>query len=107
MDSRAVYYSPNILIYLEAGEKKVRLSDVLLGSATLYECAEFPPETAASLVFSIDGVEERKEIVLHDGISKGQSIVSFTTNTSPALPVGFYFWAAAANSPTLCDDASA
>ena len=71
-------YSPNILIYLDIDGKKIRLADVLYNSATLYEKAEVPPDTVASLVFSIDGVEEREEVVLINGISKDEDLVSFS-----------------------------
>lgn len=69
-------YSPNILIYLEIGEKIIRLADVLCETATLYESdySEVKPNTQAFLVFSVDGVEQRKNIVLHQGISKGASM---------------------------------
>ncbi len=42
MISKYSCYSPNILIYLEIDEKRIRLADVLYDSATLYEKAEVP-----------------------------------------------------------------
>lgn len=71
-------YSPNILIYLEIGEKKIRLSDVLYDTATLFERVEIPADTNASLVFTIDGSEEREDVILKNGISIDESVVSFS-----------------------------
>ena len=78
MTSTYQSYSPHIVIYLEVGEKKIRLSDVLYNSATVYESSEFPPETKAALVFSINGVEEREEVILQDGMNAEESRVTFT-----------------------------
>ena len=78
MSSTSRSHSPNILIYLEVENKKIRLSDILYQSATLHEEAEVPPQTEASLVFSIDGNEEREEVILHKGISKGDNLVIFS-----------------------------
>jgi hypothetical protein len=61
-------FSPNVLIWLEIGEKKIRLAAVLHNMATLYEPAEVLPGTRAVLVISVDGVEERSEVLLHEGI---------------------------------------
>lgn len=76
-------YSPDVLIYLEIGEKTIRLADVLCETATLYESdyPEVKPNTQAFLVFSLDGVEQRKNIVLHQGISKGASMLFFSEQT--------------------------
>ena len=71
-------HSPNIIIYLEIGTRKVRLSDVLYNSATLFENAEVPPQTRATLVFSIDGVEEREDVMLDQGISSNESLIRFS-----------------------------
>lgn len=78
-------YSPNILIYLDVGGKKIRLADVLYDTATLFEHAHVPPHTKASLVFSIDGAEEREEVLLHDGISNDDSRISFTYSNPERL----------------------
>ncbi len=67
------------------GEKKIRLADVLYDSATLFEAAEVPPQTKASLVFSIDGAEEREEVILHEGISKEASLISFSYSNPQRL----------------------
>lgn len=72
------YHSPLILIYLEIDGRTVRLADVMENTATLYESAEFPPCTFASLVFSIDGVEERQRIRLDEGIAQDSEIISFS-----------------------------
>ena len=73
-------YSPNILIYLEIDKKQIRLADVLEDTATLYEpvVAEVKADTGADLVFLINGFEERESIVLHEGISKDSSLISFS-----------------------------
>ncbi len=71
-------YSPNILIYLEIDQKRIRLADVLYRSAVLYDKAEVPPRTLADLVFSIDGVEERDQIILENGISETDDKISFS-----------------------------
>ena len=54
------------------------MADVLYNSATLFETAELPPYTKASLVFAIDGVEEREEVVLNDGIRKDSAKILFS-----------------------------
>ena len=83
MESSGSGYSPNILIYLEIGEKKIRLADVMGQSATLYEVAEVRPDTEAILVFVIDGEEEREEVLLKDGIALDSQIIRFSyTNGS-------------------------
>lgn len=74
-------YSPTVLIYLDIGGKTIRLADVLDGSATLYESVEVPANTPATLVFSIGGAEERKGIILGNGISKDDSLIKFTYQT--------------------------
>ena len=78
MNLKSSGYSPDILIHLEVGAKKIRLADVLYDSATLYENAEVAPRSKAALVFSIDGVEEREEIILDRGISSQDSIIRFS-----------------------------
>ncbi len=78
MDLKNYSYSPYILIYLEIGDKKIQLSDVLYTSAMLSEKVEIPPQTHASLVFSIDGDEEREEIIIDEGISTYDSRISFS-----------------------------
>ncbi len=78
MASDSSCFSPNILIYLDLCGKKIRLADVLYDTATLFDMAEVPPQTKASLVFSINGAEEREEVILHNGISKETSLISFT-----------------------------
>jgi hypothetical protein len=71
-------YSPDVRIHLEIGENKIRLSDVLYDTATLYEKAEVPPQTRAMLVFSIGGKEDREEVILENGISREDSLISFS-----------------------------
>ena len=71
-------YSPKILIYLDVAGKAIRLADVLEDSATLYGSAEVPASTAAKLVFSIDGQEDRQDVILNHGISKHDSVIKFT-----------------------------
>lgn len=78
MVSEYSYYSPHILIYLQIGEQRVRLADVLEETATLYDSAEVPPNTNASLVFSIDGIEESEPVVLHQGIARDSEIIRFS-----------------------------
>lgn len=78
MTSANSSYSPNILIYLETEENKIRLADVLYQTATLYEEAELPANTKASLVISVDGKEKREDIILNKGINKNDTLISFT-----------------------------
>ena len=78
MANQHTFHSPNILIYLEADGNKIRLADVLYQSATLYEQAEIPPKTKASLVISVDGEEDREEILLDNGINKDDTLINFT-----------------------------
>ena len=68
-------YSPTILIYLKVGEQTIRLSDVLYDTATIYEPAEVPPGSEASLVFSINGIEQQEDVILPNGISKESEII--------------------------------
>jgi hypothetical protein len=90
MDSEILHHSPRILIYLEIGEKVIRLSDVLCESATLYKAisAEVPPKTAAMLVLSIDGNEQRKKVALPDGITPSSNVVSlcYQESENPVEP---------------------
>lgn len=51
---------------------------MLYDSATLYEQAEVPPSAKAALVFSIDGIEDREEVILDRGISRQDSIIRFS-----------------------------
>jgi hypothetical protein len=78
MDFKSSGYSPDVLIHLEVGEKKIRLADVLYDSATLFDKTEVAPHSKASLVFSFDGIEEREDIVLDQGISTQDSLIRFT-----------------------------
>ena len=78
MDTEATSYSPNILIYLEIGKEKIRLADVFHETATLYKPAEVSPGTSASLILSIDGKIERHQIVLDEGITKENELISFS-----------------------------
>jgi hypothetical protein len=77
MDTLQSSFSPHILIYFEIGSRQIRLSDVLYDSATVYEPADVPPGTRASLVFSIDGKLDREDVVLTEGLSSNNSIVRF------------------------------
>lgn len=77
MSSGKSGYSPNILIYLEIGKKRIHLSDLLYNSAKLSENIEIPPQTAASLVLLMDGVENREDVILENGISYDDTILSF------------------------------
>lgn len=88
MESSGSGYSPTILIYLEIGEKQIRLADVLGQSATLYESAEVRPNTEAELVFVIDGQEEREEIILHEGIGSDSRLIIFSYANGSAFKNG-------------------
>lgn len=78
MGSRTSGHSPDIFIQLEIGEKKISLADVLYNSATLFENAEVLPQTKAFLVFSNDGLEQHKIVVLDNGIKSSDSIARFS-----------------------------
>ena len=78
MGQQTFGYSPNILIYLEVNKNKIQLSDLLHNSALIAESVEVAPQTKASLVISIDGVEKSHEVLLDDGISKESSKVTFS-----------------------------
>lgn len=71
-------YSPHIQIYLDIKGRKIRLSDVLFQTATLFEQTTVPPQTTALLVFSIDGVEETEEVLLENGISLEDTSIAFS-----------------------------
>lgn len=77
MTDNRTSYSPYIQIYLETADQKIRLADVLFQTATLYEKASIAPHTVASLVLSIDGVEEREEVLIEQGISEEDTAISF------------------------------
>ena len=81
MASQDLSYSPNILIYIEVGKKKIRLADVLCQSATLYQKAdhELPKGTVASLVFHIGNNIERQEVILQNGLTLGDETVLLST----------------------------
>ena len=83
MRSIAESYSPNILIYFEIGEQRIRLSDVLCDNATLYdsEFADVPPGVMAQLVVTVGDEEERRLVVLDEGISKQRNLVRFSYPT--------------------------
>ena len=51
---------------------------MLYESATLFEKVEAPAKTKATLVFVIDGVEEREDVFLHEGIERDASLISFS-----------------------------
>jgi hypothetical protein len=92
MNHESISYSPHVLIYLEIGSSKIRLADVLFDTATLYEKVIAPLNTKANLVFSIDGVEDREEIVLTNGISEADSDIKFIY-ADPNRPNGRHFTA--------------
>lgn len=83
MDFRSDYYSPHIVIYFQVGEQKVRLADVLNDTATIYstDFDDVPPGTSAFLVIEIDGEKRRKQVLLDQGVSKYDKLVSFSHRT--------------------------
>ena len=83
MRSIAESYSPNILIYFEIGEQRIRLSDVLCENATLYdsEFSEVPPGVPAHLVVLVGDEEERQLVFLDHGVSKQSSVIHFSYPT--------------------------
>lgn len=78
MASRTLSFSPDVYIYLKVGEFLTRLADVLGNTATVYERVEYPPDTDATIIYSINGIEDREEIHLHSGVSKSDEIIEFT-----------------------------
>lgn len=78
MNQESSSYSPNILIYLEIDQRKIRLADVLYDSATLYEEVEASPGSRGHLVMEIDGSKESQEVILERGISKGDLKILFS-----------------------------
>ncbi len=85
-------HSPDIKIHLEIDGRRIRLSDVLYDSATLFEMVEVAPNSKASLVFFIDGHEEREEIVLERGISKNDSMIKFVYATPGRINGREFSW---------------
>lgn len=79
MSLAAKNYSPNVLIYLEWGDQKIRLSDVLNNTATLYEPVDaVPPGEMAALVFQIDDIPHRDLVLLDEGISPDSDTIAFS-----------------------------
>jgi hypothetical protein len=78
MALKASGYSPQIKIYLAVGERTIFLSDLMYHSARLLKSEEVSPGTRAFLVLSIDGVEDREEIILDQGIASHQAIITFS-----------------------------
>lgn len=63
---------------MELSDRRIYLSDLLYNSATLSEKVEVPPRTAAVLVVSMDGVEKREKVILDNGISNDNTLLSFS-----------------------------
>ena len=70
-------YSPDIQIFLEIEDRKIRLCDLLFETAILFEKTDIPPKTIASLVLSIDGVDEREEIFIEEGVTSQDTTIKF------------------------------
>lgn len=85
-------HSPNIEIHIEIGQKKIRLSDVLYNSATLFETTEVAPNTRALLVFVVDDLEEREEIILEHGISIHDSLIKFSYTNPDRINGRHFSW---------------
>jgi len=82
MEYKSSSYSPNIIIFIRTKDQRIRLSDVLCYSATLYnkEFQDIPPGTPAELVFSIDNRETAKNIILSQGLKNSMDIFEFSEN---------------------------
>jgi len=79
MEYNLTSYSPNIKIYIRTSDQRIRLSDVLCCSATLYNknFQDIAPGTNAELVFSIDDSETVKKIILSNGLTSKMDIFEF------------------------------
>jgi len=76
-DSTALV-SPTVRIYIEIDDRAIRISDLLYNDATLVEEVECPAGTHAQLVVEIDEEKQVQEIILRQGISRGQRRISFS-----------------------------
>jgi len=77
MPSTETSYSPIVLLYLQIGEDRIRLADVLYNTATLYESVTISHGTSAYLILSVNGVEAKTEVVLHKGITSDSKMIEF------------------------------
>lgn len=72
-------HSSTVLIFLEVHGRKIRLSSVAQTWARLYESAfQVSPGTHATLILSIDGKEQRDDVMLETGIEEGASEVKYS-----------------------------
>ncbi|MCI5065377.1 hypothetical protein MRY87_06600 [bacterium] len=85
MNSTSSNYSPNIRIYLELDQQIIRLSDVLYNSATLYEEVEVAPGARGQLVMEVDGNRQAQDVSLDNGISRGDTKISFSYEDANVL----------------------
>jgi hypothetical protein len=70
-------YSADVEIYLRIAGERVDVAQIGRGRLILRTPRELPPGTRATLVFRIDGHEEREEVVLCEGAAAVEEPVMF------------------------------
>jgi len=89
MLSETAHYSPDVSIYIQFGEEKIQVADVLVSTATLCAPAQIPVGASAFLVFQIGGQEYRDLVLFPDGASGDSNLVSFTYPANDLDSSGF------------------
>lgn len=72
-------YSADVLIYLLIDGKRFDVAQIGGGKLILREPAEIPPFTDATLVLSIDGREEVRQVFLSGGAEIDQRPIAYQT----------------------------
>jgi hypothetical protein len=70
-------YSADVEVYLLIAGERVDVAQIGHGKLILRTPREFPPGTRATLVFTVDGQEEREEVVLCEGAANVEEPVMY------------------------------
>lgn len=70
-------HSAQIDAYLLLGDKQLRISQIGGGTLMLHDHAIASPSTQATVVVSVDGLEQRMPVTLVNGIQPGSESVEY------------------------------
>ena len=70
-------YSAKVEAYLHVQDRRLKIGRIGASALELRETCDVPASTNATVVVSVDGLEQRMPILLIHGISNGSAIVEF------------------------------
>ena len=70
-------YSTDVDLYLQVGERKLRIAQIGPDAFILRDECEFPPGTEGTIVIKVDGDERKIHAFLQNGVVRGATEVQY------------------------------